>query len=41
MAEIPPHLSEIAYFAQHLTTIELVWFLAWNIYVNKIIMRGL
>jgi len=31
MAEIPPHLSEIAYFAQHLTTIELVWFLAWNI----------
>jgi hypothetical protein len=31
MPDIPPHLSEIAYFAQHLTTIEFVWFLAWNI----------
>jgi hypothetical protein len=31
MPDIPPQLSEIAYFAQHLTTIEFVWFLAWNI----------
>jgi hypothetical protein len=31
MPDIPPPLSEIAYFAQHLTTIEFVWFLAWNI----------
>jgi hypothetical protein len=31
MAGIPPQLSEIAYFAQALTTVEFVWLLAWNI----------
>lgn len=31
MPDIPPQLAEVAYFAQHLNTIEFVWFLAWNI----------
>jgi len=26
-----PELSEVAYFAQNLTTIEVVWLLGWNI----------
>ena len=31
MPDIPPQLAEVAYFAQHLSPIEFVWFLAWNI----------
>ncbi len=36
-----PQLSEVAYFAQNLTTIEVVWLLGWNIADGRLGRIGL